>query len=245
MNKSFVTKFILPSLAGSVFGFSTLISIIGPGFAAQSTVITSPNGHAISNVVLYLQDASGNITKVKIDNFSDAPQETLNYDPTAFLQNYSGYNLVAYTVKAGDNKSKMGPGEGELVLVSDVPPKTLPTGKADYTYEYTQVSSISSVPSVPEESAGESVNSGVTDGSTNSTTPVNNDTTETTKVPEPTTSNTETAKVSEPTTPNVKSGDSTKPVSVPEPTTITALALFGLGSLFTKKKLTSSSKADL
>jgi len=79
--------------------------------------------HDLSNMVLYLDDGSGNITKVKIDSF-DQSSESYN-DPddlpiqNFINENYPGQEMVAATVKAGNNASGMGPGEGELVILDD------------------------------------------------------------------------------------------------------------------------------
>lgn len=265
-----ITKLLFPTVASTVIGFSSILGSFGTAFAAQSTIITSPVKQAISNVVLYLQDSSGNFIKVKVDNFS-AVHETKTYDPTSVLQNYSGYTLVAYTVKAGNNKSNMGPGEGDLVIVgSGVQENKLPTGSATYTYEYKAVYNTSTVSSSTTTTSTTNTSNNSTtnsvDSNVNTVSSETNSSTEPAPVNEPTVvssetnSNTEPAPVNEPTVvssetkeeisaPVAKSSfvssnnaETTKPVSVPEPGTITAVALFGLGGLLTKKKLKSSSR---
>ncbi|RCJ26480.1 hypothetical protein A6S26_13820 [Nostoc sp. ATCC 43529] len=233
-----INKFVLTTVAGSVVGFSIMLGSFETAFASQSIIITSPVKQAISNVVLYLQNSSGNIIKVKIDNFS-AVQETKTYDPTSVLQKYSDYTLVAYTVKAGNNKlSDMGSGEGELFIIPDsgIQQSQLPTYNTtdQNTYQYKDVYSTSNISS---------------SNTTTSTTTNNNISTTTSSVDNSVnTVNSETsgdiqsAPVNESTVVSYNNAETTKPVSVPEPGTITAIALFGLGSLFTKKKLTSSSK---
>jgi hypothetical protein len=272
-----IAKLFFPAVAGTVIGFSTILATAGMGLAV-STVINSPNNRAISNVVLYLQDTSGNVIKVKVDNFSDAPQETKTYDPTSVLQQYSSYELLAYTVKAGNNTSTMGPGEGQLVIVdSTVQQSQLPVGSATTTYQYTAVlsGSISSVNTntssntttstegtVDTSSNTTSTESTVNTSSnttsstastvdTNQTEPEANtvetnsgDSTEVASNSVPTTQTEDVGNtVNEPVITNTfKQDNGTKPVSVPEPTTVGAIALFGLGGLLTKKKLTSPSK---
>lgn len=288
-----IAKFLFPTVAGAVISFSTIL-ITTSSVLAQSTLITSPNTSAISNVVLYLQDSSGNFIKVKVDNFSDVPKETTTYDPTSILQNYSGYTLVAYTVKAGNNKSKMGSGEGELFIIgSGIQQNQLPTYNTSdaNTYQYKAVYSTSTVSSSSTttntsntsntssdtssvDSSFNTVNSETS--SNNQTSPVNESTvvssetgssTQPTSVNESTVISSETSGETQPAAVNEstvvssetgsdtqpapvdefafvssKNAKTTQPVSVPEPGTITAIALFGLGGLFTKKKLTSSSK---
>lgn len=284
-----ITKILLTTVATTVVGFSPILGSFDQVFALQSITITSPVRQAISNVVLYLKDSSGNIIKVKVDNFSTLP-ETKTYDPTSVLQKYPDSTLVAYTVKAGNNKeSGMGPGEGELFIISGsgIQDSQLPKGSATYTYEYKAVYSTSTVSSSSTDTnttGTGSVSSSSTDTNTTST---DNDSTPTNSVdnsvntvntetsgstqPEPvnestvvsseTGGDTQPAPVNESTVVNSETGgdtqsepvvksslvsagnaESTKPVSVPEPGTLSAIALFGLGGLFTKKKLTSSSK---
>ncbi|MBE9004118.1 hypothetical protein IQ259_03510 [Fortiea sp. LEGE XX443] len=289
-----IAKFLFPTVAGTFIGFSTILGSFGTAFALQSTVITSPVKQAISNVVLYLQDSSGNFIKVKVDNFSALP-ETKTYDPTSVLQKYSGYTLVAYTVKAGNNKSSgMGSGEGELFIISSgIQQNQLPTYNTTdaNTYQYksvystttaassttatnttsanttaTTTSSVdSSVNTVSSETSGSTqpapVNeSTVVSAETGSETPsaplnesavVSLETSgstqpeavnESTVISSETSSDTQSTLVAKSTIVSSNNIKTTQPVSVPEPGTITAIALFGLGSLFTKKKLTSSSK---
>ncbi|MFN6496206.1 MAG: hypothetical protein RMX65_004060 [Nostoc sp. DedQUE01] len=243
-----IAKLLFPTVAGTVIGFSTILASLGTAFALQSTVITSPNTHAISNVVLYLQDSSGNFIKVKVDNFSDVPQETTTYNPTNVLQNYSGYTLVAYTVKAGDNKSKMGPGEGELVIVdSEVQAKSLPTGSATYTYEYKAIYSSTTATSTTS-SGNESTTTSSADSNFKTFSSETSDNTQSAPIDESTVvsselgSDTQSAPADKSTFVSSNNAEITQPVSVPEPGTITALALFGLGGVFAKKKLKSSDK---
>ena len=101
-------KVLVSTTVGTVIGFSTILGAID---SASALTVDSPanNGKqkAISNVVLYLKNNSGEITKVKVDNFSNVPGEVKSYDSTALLQQYPNSEVVAYTVKAGNNKSNM------------------------------------------------------------------------------------------------------------------------------------------
>lgn len=110
------------------------------------------DAHAISNVVFYLQDEDGNITKAKIDgwdgSYSDLDDLNIfNFTDTFF----EGQELVAASIKAGNNHNKdLGPGEGQLFLLDGdedidylqggvVPaPLTAETlsAKADYEFDY-------------------------------------------------------------------------------------------------------------
>jgi Ca2+-binding RTX toxin-like protein len=105
-----------------------------------------PFDHAISNIVLYVADENGEVTKVKIDDFSDgaeAVHDVNDLDLAGFVaDNYPGSDLLAMTVKAGNNHTPdYGPGEGELLIVqSGVTEGDLPVSDhADVTYDYTDV----------------------------------------------------------------------------------------------------------
>jgi hypothetical protein len=278
-----IAKLLFPTLTGAVISLSTVLVTTTSVFA-QSTVITSPNTRAISNVVLYLQDSSGNFIKVKVDNFSDVSDETKTYDPTNVLQKYPNYTLAAYTVKAGNNKeSGMGSGEGELVIVgSGIQQSQLPTYNTSdaNTYQYKAVYSTSTVSSSTTNTNTTNTSTVSSGNTTTSNTSNSNDSTTTTTVSSETGGSTQPSTVNESTVVSSETGGSTqpapvnestsvssetggetqsapvaqspvisshnsqttKPVSVPEPSTITAIALFGLGGLFTKKKLKSASK---
>ena len=96
----------------------TLTATIGDGTFTGGNITAFP--HDLSNVVLYMQDDNGDITKVKIDGFPDgATQDVNDIDISAFLQqNYPDMEVVAVTVKAGDNHTPgFGPGEGELFII--------------------------------------------------------------------------------------------------------------------------------
>ncbi|SDE06619.1 Ig-like domain-containing protein [Kordiimonas lacus] len=75
--------------------------------------------HDISNVVLYLDDGSGDILKVKIDGWS-GETDLDNVDLDSFMDNYGydDYELLAVSIKAGNNHNKdLGPGEGQFFLL--------------------------------------------------------------------------------------------------------------------------------
>ncbi|OGT91604.1 MAG: hypothetical protein A2286_10240 [Gammaproteobacteria bacterium RIFOXYA12_FULL_61_12] len=75
------------------------------------------NRHSISNMVLYLAAVADHdvLMKVKLEGF---PDDVFSVEVKDFLdQHYPDQELVAYAVKAGDNFSGMGPGEGDLVML--------------------------------------------------------------------------------------------------------------------------------
>lgn len=75
--------------------------------------------HAISNIVMYLSGDDGDITKVKIDGWDSGETDLDNVDLNHFLDDYySGHELLAVSIKAGNNHNKdLGPGEGQLFLL--------------------------------------------------------------------------------------------------------------------------------
>jgi hypothetical protein len=100
--------------------------------------------HDISNMVLYLQDDAGRFLKVKIDSFDKGVQDVRDVDDLDIrgfvADHYAAYDLVAVTVKAANNFSKMGPGEGQLIIVDDsLTQADLPVGKANVTWQYANV----------------------------------------------------------------------------------------------------------
>ncbi|MEQ8321211.1 MAG: LamG-like jellyroll fold domain-containing protein [Rhodospirillales bacterium] len=112
-----------PNLAGSV----------GEGTVVSEGIRDIPSfDHALSNVVMYLDDGNGNIEKVRVEDFPDGNGEihdVNDIDLQGFINdNYPGSELVALTVKAGNNHSPIvGPGEGELFLIDPgVAANTLP-----------------------------------------------------------------------------------------------------------------------
>lgn len=216
MITNLLQKVLVSTAVSTVIGFST---ILGGANSASALTIDSPTGNngkqkAISNIVLYLKDNSGEITKLKIDNFSNVPGEVKSYDSTGLLQQYPSSKVVAYTVKAGNNKSGMGPGEGELVIVDQqISRGNLPTGSANETRQYSEVSQIQ--PSQQQSNPNQS------QGST------------TTSQQQPPSPLLVTLSPPNPT------NSSTTRVSVPEPGSIAAIAIFGLGGLIRKKKISS------
>ncbi|MFC4349321.1 Ig-like domain-containing protein [Kordiimonas lipolytica] len=108
--------------------------------------------HDISNVVLYLDDGTGDVLKVKIDGWS-GETDLDNVDLGSFMENYGydDYELLAVSIKAGNNHNRdLGPGEGQLFLLDgdedidyaqggDVPDGltlAILGAKADETYQY-------------------------------------------------------------------------------------------------------------
>ena len=83
------------------------------------------------------------IVKVKIDSFDGSVHDADDVDLQGFIDaNFPGTTLVAATVKAGNNQSGMGPGEGELFILdasvdlSDLEAAGKPNGSADYEFDY-------------------------------------------------------------------------------------------------------------
>ena len=81
-----------------------------------------PFPHDLSNIVLYLETPSGDIEKIRIEDFPDGGagvRDVNDLDLGGFInENYDGAELVAITIKAGDNHvDGYGPGEGELFIV--------------------------------------------------------------------------------------------------------------------------------
>ncbi|NJN07832.1 MAG: hypothetical protein HC836_09450 [Richelia sp. RM2_1_2] len=203
MINNLLQKVLVSTAVGTVIGFSTIIGTIN---SAAALTINSPSVNQrgqtqdISNIVLYLKDNSGTISKVKIDSVSG----TKSYDATNFLNKYyPDSQVVAYTVKAGNNKSDMGPGEGELFVLNQQ--STLPKGAVNETYQYSQVSQIQPSPQQPAP------------------TPVVEES-------------------------DIQPGRNTyalaqeppiEKVKVPEPGSIVAIAIFGIGGLLAKKKVSS------
>ena len=105
MVSNLLQKVLVSTTVGTVIGFSTIFGAVNSASAALVGSIQTPVKQAISHVVFYLKDSSGNIAKVKVDNFSTISDNVKIYDPTGFLQNkYPNSEVVAYEVKAG-NKS--------------------------------------------------------------------------------------------------------------------------------------------
>lgn len=108
--------------------------------------------HAISNVVFYLENTEGDITKVKVDGWDGGESDLDNVDYFTFTdENFGNSELIAVSIKAGNNHNgDLGPGEGQLFMLDgdedidyveggDVPePLTIEIlgAKADVTYDY-------------------------------------------------------------------------------------------------------------
>ena len=153
----FVKSIEYTTAGGEVFGEAgddvinggTGDDVIFGDSVADSSVFDAGGGdfpampHAISNIVLYLQDGTGDIVKVKIDSFDGSVHDADDVDLQEFIDvNFPGTTLVAATVKAGDNHSGMGPGEGELFILddsvdlSDLEAAGKPNGASDYEFDY-------------------------------------------------------------------------------------------------------------
>lgn len=130
----FVKSIEYTTAGGEVFGEAgddvinggTGDDVIFGDLVADSSVFDAGGGdfpampHAISNIVLYLQDGTGDIVKVKIDSFDGSVHDADDVDLQEFIDvNFPVTTLVAATVKAGYNHLGMGPGEGELFILVD------------------------------------------------------------------------------------------------------------------------------
>jgi len=100
-----------------------LTASVGAGEVVSEGIRDIPSfDNALSNVVLYLDDGSGNIEKVRVEDFPGGEGEINDVNDIDLLgfinDNYPGSELVALTVKAGNNGGPLvGPGEGELFLI--------------------------------------------------------------------------------------------------------------------------------
>ncbi|MGB3650654.1 MAG: hypothetical protein WBA41_05520 [Rivularia sp. (in: cyanobacteria)] len=216
-------KVLVSTTVGTVIGFST---IIGAMNSASALTVESEsfnkNGKQqdISHIAFFVKDNSGNVTKVKIDSVSGGAK---SYDATNFLKTYyPDSEVVAYQVKASNNKSFVALSEG--YFEDNLPTKE---NSADVTYQYSNVSNLPEPePQQPEEQPAPSQ----PEEQTAPTQPE--------EQPEDTTPTNE-----EPTSPPIvitpQTNSSTQPVSVPEPGSMAAIAIFGLGGLLGKKKISS------
>jgi hypothetical protein len=278
MMANLLQKVLVSSTVFTVIGFSTILGATSSAMAVikENGNIGTPNGKGISNIVFYLEDASKNITKVKVEGFTNDPKE---YNQQNILQQYEDQKLIAYTVKAGKNTSNMGPGEGELfVLDHQFDESNLPKGatgtyiKGEWSNDKDSNSegqeTTSNNDKISDNNEGEngrsnkekstsegeikksgnqgSKNKG-NQGDKNPGGKNQGDTTPTKQEPAPTQSEDTTAP-SEETSSDTQPGEptfvkaeepSTKKVKVPEPGSIAAIAIFGLGGLLRKKKASS------
>ncbi|MEB3220168.1 MAG: hypothetical protein VKN72_28585 [Nostocales cyanobacterium 94392] len=216
MINNFFSKVLAPTAIGTVIGFSSILSTISSAAAFDGTIQT-PVKNAISHVVLYLQDGDGNITAVKVDNFSNVSDDIKEYDPKGFLASeYPNSQLVAYEVKAGRDKYPT------LLSIDKLPQFKNSEIKA---IDYKVVKDIS-IPQSQEPAPN----------------PVLEEPTPTPVVEE---APAPTPVVQEP---DIQPGRNTyalaqepspKKVKVPEPGSMAAIAIFGLGGLVAKKKVSS------
>lgn len=103
MIANLLQKVLVPTAVGTVIGFTAIFGAANSAAAFEGKIET-PVKNAISHVVLYLQDGEGDISAVKIDNFSNVSDDIKQYDPSSFLEQRPGETLVAYEVKAGRDK---------------------------------------------------------------------------------------------------------------------------------------------
>ncbi|GAB1544866.1 hypothetical protein NUACC21_75420 [Scytonema sp. NUACC21] len=236
MIKHTLARCLMPSLAGTVIGLATIISTIGSSVAAvQSVTINAPDKYSISHVVLFLQDSSGKISTVKIDKFAGG---IMSYDPTKVLSLYPNSQLVAYSVKAGNNQVDGTSDALPVIIDSSVTMSQLNINQKpieEYLYNKYPTGSTTIVAQTPPSS----------DTTTGTQTPPSSDTTTGTQTPPSSdiTTGTQTPPTDnsyvEPSQPSSNIPNAPKTTQVPEPGTMAALALFGLGGLLAKKKVKS------
>ncbi|PPR24268.1 MAG: hypothetical protein CFH40_00909, partial [Alphaproteobacteria bacterium MarineAlpha10_Bin3] len=112
----------LPVSVAAVADAPNLTVSVGEGTPQGGDI--PPFDQAISNIVLYVQDDTGNIQKIRVLDFpggDSAIHDVNDIDINSFLAaNYPNVDLVALTVKAGNNTTPgFGPGEGELFILGD------------------------------------------------------------------------------------------------------------------------------
>ncbi|MGF1672325.1 MAG: hypothetical protein ACFCUV_01410 [Rivularia sp. (in: cyanobacteria)] len=224
MINNLLQKILVPTAVGTVIGLSTILGTINSASAFDGTIRT-PVKNAISHVVLYLQNGNGDITAVKVDNFSDVSDDIKEYDPKGFLATkYPNSQLVAYEVKAGTNKYP-------TLLGIDKLPEFKNNQIEAINYKVVKDISIpQSQEPTPTPVLEEPAPTPVAEES--APTPVAEE-----PAPAPV--------VEEPDIQPVKNTyalaqePSTQKVEVPEPGSIVAIAIFGIGGLLAKKKVSS------
>jgi hypothetical protein len=228
MISNLLQKVLVSATVGTVIGFSTILGAMSSAAAFEGKIKT-PVKNAISHVVLYLQDGEGNISAVKIDNFSEVSDEIKEYDPSSFLDTKSGSKLVAYEVKAGKEKYPT------LLSIDELPKfknkdikeeqyAQFPNPQEDSTTDnQDQVEDTTPTKEQPTATEVEDTTPEIED------TIIPPDPLVTPTLPTPPTI----------TIPSNQTNSSSQPVKVPEPGSIAAIAIFGLGGLFRKKKASS------
>lgn len=216
MIANLLQKVLVSTTVGTIIGFST---ILGAMSSASALTVESEsfnrngNQQDISHIAFFIKDDSGNVTKVKIDGVSGGAK---SYDATNFLNTYyPDSEVVAYQVKASNKKSFVS-------LDENYSEDNLPTkqNSADKTYQYSSVSNLPAPePQQPEDTTPE----------------VEDVIIPPTPVVTPT--------LPTPPTITIPPSNQTKPpakaVAVPEPGSLAAIAIFGLGGLLGKKKKSS------
>ncbi len=216
MVSNLLQKVLVSTTVGTVVGFSTIFGAIN---SASALTVESESFNKkgkqqdISHIAFFIKDNSGNVTKVKIDGVSGGAK---SYDATNFLKTYyPDSEVVAYQVKASNEKSFVSLSKG--YSENNLPTKE---NSADKTYQYSNVSNL------PEPKPQQFEQK-----------PAPTQT-------EDTTSSNEESQPSAPpkfvvAAPPAQTDSSTEPVSVPEPGSMAAIVIFGLGGLLGKKKISS------
>ncbi len=225
MVSNLLQKVLVSTTVGTVVGFSTIFGAIN---SASALTVESESFNKkgkqqdISHIALFIKDNSGNVTKVKIDGVSGGAK---SYDATNFLKTYyPDSEVVAYQVKASNEKSFVSLSKG--YSENNLPTKE---NSADKTYQYSNVSNL------PEPKPQQSEQKPAPTQPEEKPAPTQT---------EDTTSSNEESQPSAPpkfvvAAPPAQTDSSTEPVSVPEPGSMAAIVIFGLGGLLGKKKISS------
>ncbi|MDY6902545.1 MAG: PEP-CTERM sorting domain-containing protein [Cyanobacteriota bacterium] len=224
MIANLLQKVLVSSTVFTVIGFST---ILGAMNSASALTVESESENKkgviqnISHINFFLEDNSGKVTKVKIDSVSG----TTSFDATNFLNTYySDYEVLAYEVKAAKFKSFQ-----DVVKSDSYDSAKQLDGLAEvekqqanttFTYNEGSVPTYKEGVAPPEPESTTDNEDQVEDTTSNNGEPAPD-----TEVPENT--------YTEPQEP------SEKKVKVPEPGSLAAIAIFGLGGLLRKKKASS------
>ncbi len=224
MVSNLLQKVLVSTTVGTAIGFSTIFGAISSAAAltVESESFNKNNKRQdISHIAFFIKDNSGSVTKVKIDGVSG----TTSYDATNFLKTYyPDSEVVAYQVKASNEKSFVSLSKG--YSENNLPTKE---NSADKTYQFSNVSNL------PEPKPQQSEQKPAPTQPEEKPAPTQ---------PEDTTSSNEESQPSAPpkfvvAAPPAQTNSSTEPVSVPEPGSMAAIVIFGLGGLLGKKKISS------
>ena len=259
MISNLLQKVLVSSTVFTVIGFSSIFGAMNSAAAltVESESYKKGNQQDISHIAFFIKDNSGNVTKVKIDGVSGIT----SFDATNFLNTYYGDSeVVAYQVKASTNKSFVALSEGYSE-------NNLPTeeNSADITHNYNK--NVSRM--TPTEEGGgkpdkennedkggkpgkeNNEDKGGKPGKENNENKANNEDNTSDSEEQTTSSQPEEqpAPSEESSSPSPESkfvvaapsqtNSSSQAVAVPEPGSIAAIAIFGLGGLLRKKKASS------